>query len=404
MRHCHACGASGLEILLDLGAQPVSSHFTQHPGTPTVRHPMALAVCKSCALVQLERPFPFEDLVPPFDWITYREPEAHLDAVVERIASIADLAKGAKIVGLTYKDRTTLERLERKGLGATRVVDARRDLGATHPNANIETVHGLLTPERAKALAERDGTADLLLVRHILEHAANGRRFLEAVGNLVHPGGLVVIEVPDVVQNLERQDYAMLWEEHMSYFLPATLQAAIEAAGLELVALDRYDYRFEDISVAYARKPAGGRHVVPSAPSGKAASFELARSYAAAFQGWTERYQKLCQELTRDGRRLAAYGAGHLTVTFIELHGLARYFAFVADDTPHKQGLHLPRSGLPILPGSRLDAGEIAACFMGFTPEVEDKVIAKNQGFADAGGKFISMFVDSPRSLRGLLH
>ena len=38
-------------------------------------HELALAVCRSCGLVQLAEPFPYQDLTPPYDWITYREPE-----------------------------------------------------------------------------------------------------------------------------------------------------------------------------------------------------------------------------------------------------------------------------------------------------------------------------------------
>ena len=45
------------------------------------------------------------------------------------------------------------------------------DLGVTNPAANIETVQKLTTPERMAAIAARRGAADILIVRHIMEHA-----------------------------------------------------------------------------------------------------------------------------------------------------------------------------------------------------------------------------------------
>jgi hypothetical protein len=111
----------------------------------------------------------------------------------------------------------------------------------------------------------------------------------------------------------------------------------------------------------------------------------------------------LCRRLTRDGRRLALYGAGHLSAAFVNFHGLGEYFAFVVDDTPQKQGLHLPGCGLPIVSRDRLDCNQIAACLMGFAPQIEDKVMANNAGFQEAGGSFYSIFADSKRSIRNAL-
>jgi hypothetical protein len=130
---------------------------------------------------------------------------------------------------------------------------------------------------------------------------------------------------------------------------------------------------------------------------------ETARRFGAAFAGWTQRYGRLLDRLTSGGRRLAAYGAGHLTCTFLNFHELAGYFDLVVDDTPEKQNLYLPKSGLPILPRNRLDPERIAACLFGLGPKTEDKVIAANDAYLRAGGKFHSFLVDSTRSIRGLL-
>lgn len=406
MSACHVCAGTAVETVLDLGRQPVSSHFTQEPRMPVVLHELALGVCHDCGVMVLIKPWPYQDLVPPFDWVTYREPEAHLDALVDRLRSASGITEGSVVVGLTYKDRTTLERLQRLGFTHTRLIDPRRDLGALDRNANIETVHGLLTPERAGALAREQGEADVLIVRHILEHAESAHRFLDALCRLVKPGGHVVIEVPEVSGNLARQDYTMIWEEHNSYFLPELMGGVMARAGLEVLAIDRTAYPFEDVIVVHARRTSlsGSSNASPNTDAGDVRSaVERARNYGRAFAGWSDRYRRLCEQETRDGRKLAAYGAGHLTSAFLNFHELAEHFAFVIDDTPYKQGLHLPLSGLPIVPRDRLTPGQIALCLFGFTPEIEAKVAAANLAYTSAGGRFASMFVDSPTSIRALM-
>jgi SAM-dependent methyltransferase len=391
-----------VETLLDFGPQAVSSHFMKTPDTRAIEHDLAFGVCGACGVMQLANPFPHRDLVRPYDWITYREPESHLDAVVERICSIPGIDAQARVAGITFKDKTTLERLRRRGFDRTWSLDAIDDFGATDANADIESIQALLTPERANEVVRKRGTVDLLIVRHIAEHTEDPRRFMAALATLLAPGGVMVIEIPDCSANLKRQDYSMIWEEHTLYLTPQTAPQLLASAGCAGVAIEVHPFAFEDVIVLYGRKSGAGATQAPLDRETVEPSIDLARRYAAAFEGWTQRYRQLFDGLTADGSRLAAYGAGHLTCAFLNFHGLADYFAFVVDDTPQKQGLFLPKARLPIVSRSRLTADSISACLFGLAPDIEDKVIANNHAYADAGGRFYSMFVDSPRSIRKL--
>ncbi len=402
MSQCLVCRSPQVEILLDLGSQPVSSHFTRSPDVSVVDRNLAVAICKSCGVVQLAQPFPFKDLVPPYEWMTYREPESHLDAVFDRIWQLPGIGKDTRVGGITFKDATTLDRFRARGCTKVWSLDLREDLGATHANANIESVQALLTPEQARKIVDRRGLVDLLIVRHIVEHAELPWRLMQALSSLVAPNGYMIIEVPDCTGNMQRQDYSMIWEEHAIYFTPETVPQVLVPAGCTYVGQEIYPFPFEDVIVLYAQKrPQAAASPVP--PAAVERNGELAQHFARGFGGWTASYQNLLKNMTKDGRRLAAYGAGHLTCAFLNFHALNDYFAFVVDDTPHKQGLFLPKSKLPIVPRTQLNAEQIVACFFGLTPQLEDKIIANNADFARNGGQFYSMFVDSPRSIRKLV-
>lgn len=403
MSVCRVCCTGPVESALALGRQPVSSHFTatdQH----AVAHDLSLGVCLACGVVQLVEPFPFRDLVPPYDWITYREPEEHLDGVVDALLSRVPLPSDAVILGLSFKDRSTLDRLKRLGLSRCHLIDVVHDLGSTTPNANIESVPGLLTPDIAQKIRAERGPAHLIVARHVLEHAEEAGRFVATLGDMLVPGGALVLEVPDCTANLQRQDYTMLWEEHVTYFTAETLPQILAASGLTSIGLDTHPFPFEDVLVMTAvRGPGRGNKTHTVSAEAVARNVALTHQYAEAFGPWTERYRELCQRLTRDGRKLALYGAGHLSAAFVNFHGLGEYFAFVVDDTPQKQGLYLPGCGLPIVAREALNSDQIVACLMGFAPQIEDKVIANNAGFQEAGGSFYSIFADSQRSIRNVL-
>ena len=141
----------------------------RHPG-PEALFPLGIGVCEQCGLIALTQNVPPEELQPRVDWISYREAEAHLDNVVERIASIGiPPDSSTAVLGISCHDVSTLERFARKN-SATKHghnLDLRDDLGITHPGAGIETIQSVITPAWAKTRLP----ADIIIARYILEHA-----------------------------------------------------------------------------------------------------------------------------------------------------------------------------------------------------------------------------------------
>ncbi len=345
--------------------------------------------------MQLLPPFPNESLIPPYGWISYREPEDHLDSLVEALLALPGVGKDSKIIGVSFKDQSVLDRLGRLGVHERHCLKVKEDLGAIHPFANIESVPSHLTPEKAGEIVARHGPADVVVARHVLEHAASPRNLIAGLAALLRDGGYLVLEVPDNEKNILRQDYTMIWEEHALYFTGSTFDKALSQMPFVEAFRATYPYRFEDVLVGVLRKQGGA---AVSAASSDDAAFE---AYVAAFPVWTQRYRNAITAAC-DGRPAALYGAGHLTAAFVNFHGLADLFAFVVDDTPEKISLRLPNSGLEIVPRERLVRDRVALCLFGLSPQIEDKVIANNPDYVRAGGRFLSIFADSSRSLRSI--
>jgi hypothetical protein len=376
------------EILLDFGFQPVCSHFLQRPNERVERHPLALAVCPETGLVHLHAPFPTEALVPRFDWIKYNEPEEHLDRMVEKIASLPGITPQSSICGISYKDDSTLARLEKLGFGHTWRIAPPADLEITSQNANIESVQQALTEGRCRHIAQTRGQADVVIVRHILEHAEAPEEFLSALKTLLAPNGYLILEVPDCQKSMERMDYTMAWEEHTLYFTEASLRNFCCASGLEAFLLYRHPYPFEDSLIGFFRE--GGTQ--PTMQSTAQAEEEIARArrYAAGFPGYKANVQEFFRRRAPEG--IALFGAGHLTASFLNLLEVGQYVRFVADDNPHKQGLFLPGSGTPVRPHSALAEEGVRLCLLGVNPIVEDALLKKLGG---RGVTFYSLFPGS---------
>lgn len=393
---CRICGAAGLALRLDFGRQPICNRFPAGANETEALFPLALGQCTACGLWQLPAVAPAAELRPRVDWITYREAEGHLDAVVTDVVSRLALPSSARLLGISYKDDSTLARLRAHGFAEVARLDPAGDLGIAGPEAGVETLQERLDPARAAQIARRRGRADLLIARHILEHAHDPRAFAEALRGLLQPNGWLLCEVPDFSTALDHFDYSTLWEEHAVYFTPPTFRRAFGELGFRLEHDRIFPYPLENSLVGLAR---------PGAPAPARAAddvaAELARGerYAGAFP---ERCRAVAAALDRrraaEGRP-ALFGAGHLAAKFVNLMGLRDRIAMVVDDHPRKRGLYMPGSRLPILGSAALLEQRVRLCLSSLNPESEAKVIRQQEEFLRRGGVFASIFPASPRAL-----
>jgi C-methyltransferase C-terminal domain/Putative zinc binding domain/Methyltransferase domain len=399
-RSCYLCRSANLVPIIDVGPQPISNRYLKTPSEPEETFPIALQQCATCGVVQIDEPVPARALIPPYDWITYNEPEGHLDDLVDILMALPSIEPGSVAAGVSFKDDSTLDRLERKGLRRWRL-DLRDDLGVTdaRPGYGVETIQDRLTPQVADEVVKRRGPADILLVRHILEHATRPPAFIEALKRLVTPSGYVVVEVPDCSRAMDAGDYTTIWEEHTLYYTPDTFRNGFQPAGLALVRSENYPYPFENSLVAIVTPNGAG-----GAAKAEATSVERERRRGAAFgQGFTarrDRVRRALQVHRRDRGRIALFGAGHLACTFVSVFGVENTIEFIIDDNPHKRGMYMPGSRLPIVGSSALIEEDITLCLLSLNPIGEENVIAKNAAFVERGGVFASIFPASAHALK----
>jgi hypothetical protein len=393
-----ACKACGHEVAdwLDFGVQALTNRFLRTPDETEYRHPLAIGACPACATVQLRDVAPVAELRPRFSWITYSEPEAHLDNLVEVVRTLPGVNANSRFAGLTSFDASTLRRLREAGFGNTWMADPAIDMGIRATSFGTESIQEQLTPTTAHRLVERHGQPSVVVLRYVLEHAHDVHALLRCLRELVAPTGHVVLEVPDARGALEQIDCSTVWEEHVYYFTPNTLRSLVERAGFEVVYLNTFACALDHPLVAILKSADEGRSATPTDAVEESCR---ARRFIDEFPRVRTTMHGHLLRLRRESGKLAFLGAGHLSAAFINLLGVGDLFDVVVDDNPGKQGLFMPGSRLPIRPTSELIARGIATCVMGVRLEVEDAVIRKNQRFVESGGTFASIFPSSPRSL-----
>lgn len=387
---CLVCQQEAVDLLLDLGDQPLSNRFPRTPQEDTERHRMQFGCCRHCGLAQLISPPPPSLIRPRVDWIRYNEPEAHLDDLVDRLIKLSGVERTSRIVGLTYKEDSTLERLQRRGYTNTYRFDANNDWNVSDPAAGLETLQEQLTRD----WSARQEPADVVIARHLLEHSQNPTEVAAALGGLLKPGGYLVLEVPDNQRLFKNREICFLWEEHVSYFTATTLESSLLRLGFQPCWIENYPYPVENALVCVAQ-------VANEQKTGSGAAsdrYSEATTFVSNFDEDRRALRSRLAEFSSQTGKIAVFGAGHLASKFINFYGVQDSIEFVADDHPNKQNTLLPGSRLPIRPGAKLRDAEIRLALLSVNPESEPKVISKYGELAGDALEFASLFRSSPRS------
>ncbi len=399
MQSCYLCQSELLIDRIDFGLQPVSNRFLKKADEKEDLFPLKICQCSNCGLVQIAIPIPAKELRPAYDWITYNEPEPHLDSLAETIAGLPGLTPQSGIWGVSFKDDSLLRRLEKLGFANTYRLDMANDLKIQGKGAGVETVQEMIEPGVLEKLTNEKGKPQVVIARHIIEHAHDFNKFIKALYAMVQPGGYLVLEAPDCQRALESYDYTTIWEEHTLYFTPVTFKNIFHYYHLDNVYFQIFPYAFENSIVGIGKL---GDDTTGHALSTNEIQIELDRmaGFSDALNNHRGKLSHFLANFQKSKGSVALFGAGHLACAFINYLGVKDKISFVADDNPHKQGLYIPGSGIPIRPSKTLVEENIKLALFSLSPEVEDKVVEKNELFLENGGQFGSIFPASKRAIK----
>jgi SAM-dependent methyltransferase len=194
-----------------------------------------------------------------------------------------------------------------------------------------------------------DYHGDLIVSRYVFEHIEDPVQFLHVLrGNIGdRPDTVVYFEVPDVYLILEQLSVWDFIYEHVSYFSPASLAYAFEAAGFRILDLqETYSGQFIAIETA----PDLG-----SAPHGYDTRPDLSRlehgvsEFMDQVQAREQNWRELIAKIRPGKKKTLVWGAGAKGVSYLNMLDIREEIPFVVDINPNKCGRYVAGTGQRIV-------------------------------------------------------
>ena len=359
---CRFCASEATLTFVDLVNAPPSNAFLTaaqlHQAEPYF--PLRVLVCEQCWLVQVEETRAFHEIFNA-EYAYYSSYShtwlKHCESYVERMASRLELGASSFVVEVASNDGYLLQYFVARGVPCLGI-EPTAGTAAAARQKGIETREVFWGAEAAAALVGERGRADLMLGNNVLAHVPEINDFVEGFRVALAARGTLTFEFPHLLNLIRLNQFDTIYHEHYSYLSLGFVRDLLLAHGLIVYDVEELPTHGGSLRV-YARH--AGHDELPVAPAvagilerEKAAKLTERSGYAGMQRAVDEIRGDLLTflyEQRRAGRRVVAYGAaakGNTLLNYCGIKGTA-LIEFVIDASPHKQGLHLPGSHIPIV-------------------------------------------------------
>jgi len=391
---CRICDAPELDLILDLGEQPLANSFLTS-GSGALHEPMfplELCRCGSCGHIQLSVTVPPEVMFRDYIYVsgTSTTIPAHFAAYAARVAERFLPSDAPLVVEVGSNDGTLLKAF-RKSVRALGVEPA-RNIAALARAQGVETIAEFFNEELADRIVASHGKAQAMIANNVIAHINDLKGFARAVASLLAADGVLIAEVPYLPDLVDQLAYDTIYHEHLSYFSVHAMKRPFADAGLTLFDVERVPVHGGSIRVFVGRGRATTANVERlEAMEAARGLHEMAayREFASRVARQRERLLNLLRGLKADGRRIAGYGAPAKGNTMLNYCGIDdRLVEYIVDKSPLKQGHLTPGTHLPVLDVGTLSSDRPDYALL-LAWNFASEIVAQQGEFLDGGGKFI---------------
>src|SRR5215212_4376419 len=361
---CRLCSAELRHTFVDLGmSPPCESYLTASQLDAAEKfYPLHVRVCESCLLVQLPAYISPEDVFSDYAYFSSYSDSwiAHARRFIDDAVARLGLGSESLIIEVASNDGYLLQHALARGIRSLGIEPA-ANIAEVARSRGIDTEIMFLSEQTGRDVEARHGKADLVVANNVFAHVPDIVDFSKGLRALVASTGFLSIEIPHLLRLIEGNEYDTIYHEHFSYLSLLTAQRVLAAADLRVIDIEELPTHGGSMRL-WAVPSASDQQVGPSVArvlDAEAAAglhtVEGHNGFAGQVATVRNDFVEFLIECQRSGKRVAGYGAPGKGNTLLNHCGVrSDLIEFTVDRNPHKHGMFLPGTHIPIHPVEKL--------------------------------------------------
>jgi SAM-dependent methyltransferase len=248
----------------------------------------------------------------------------------------------------------------------------------------------------ARELIEAELQADLIVGNNVLAHVPNLNDFVAGMKLALKPDGVITMEFPHLLRLMEERQFDTIYHEHFSYFSFIAVERIFAHHGLTLFEVEELATHGGSLRIYGRHAEQSAREVSPRVHELRAREQRLGFDTLKRYLGFADEVRQIKRELlqfliqsSREGKTVVGYGAPAKGNTLLNYCGVGRDFIeYTVDRNPHKQGLFLPGTHIPIRGPEAIR--ETKPDYVLILPwNLKDEIMRSESYILEWGGRFV---------------
>jgi 2-polyprenyl-3-methyl-5-hydroxy-6-metoxy-1,4-benzoquinol methylase len=394
---CRFCGHLLDETFVDLGMSPLANSFvpSAYADLAETSYPLHAYVCGACRLVQLPQAAPPQAIFGNYLYYSsYSESWLrHSKLFAETMISRLGLTANSEVVEIASNDGYLLQYFRQGGIPVLGVEPAEGPAAAA-TEKGVPTRLSYFGSASAAELKAEGHRPDLIIANNVLPHVPDLNDFVAGLRILLSDTGRITMESPHLMRLIEQTQFDTIYHEHLSYFSLATIERVLGAHDLHVFDAEELPTHGGSVRFHVRSGAAPASSPVLDALRQREAAARLDdgatyRDFARRTAAKKTTIIDFLLTARRAGKKVLGYGAPAKGNTLLNYCGITReLIAFTVDRNPHKQGLLLPGTHLPIRGPEALLAEKPDYVFI-LPWNLKDEIVAQMAAVRDWGGQFV---------------
>jgi SAM-dependent methyltransferase len=318
----------------------------------------------------------------------------HAESYAEAMGARFRIGAKSQVVEVASNDGYLLQFFQRRGVPVFGIEPA-ANVARVAEQKGIPTLVRFFGVDTARAIAHMGRQADLLIGNNVLAHVPDLNGFVAGLAIALKPRGVLTLEFPHLLRLLELNQFDTIYHEHFSYFSLLTVERVLASRGLRVFDVEELETHGGSLRLYACHRTAShaeGTRVAALRKNEREAELDRIETY----HGFLERVRATKCELLeflisakQAGRSVAGYGAPAKGNTLLNYCGIGTDFLdYTVDKSPHKQGLYLPGSRIPIYPPEKVR--ETRPDYLLILPwNLKDEIMRQMAFIRDWRGRFV---------------
>ena len=356
---CRFCGTLLRLTFVDLGMSPLSNSYLrpEHLSQMEPFYPLHARVCSRCFLVQLEQFAGPENIFADYAYFSSYSDSwlRHARKYAEEMIEHRQLGSNNLVVEIASNDGYLLQYFQAKGVRVLGVEPA-RNVAQAAEEKGIPTLARFFGTRTAQDLLAQGDQADLIVANNVLAHVPDLKDFVAGLKMLLKPDGILTLEFPHLLRLIEACQFDTIYHEHFSYFSFCTAEKIFAKHGLTVFDVQEFPTHGGSLRLFVCHAGTNSRPLHDSVLHLREREIMAGLSEIETYNRFGEKVRETKRALLdlligikRAGKSVAGYGAPAKANTLLNYCGIGRDFLdYTVDISPHKQGLFLPGTHIPI--------------------------------------------------------